>query len=151
MRAWRTLLCDRDGSETVGAASFDERGPSLQIVIAGIRADGSPFRASFRSSEQRIETAPRICPRQAAVSIAGASYRHPARPLGAVRRRIDPQDAGSILKTFWWEVRTENRRACRSTPQGNNGRKERSDSAVLSCALACDGVAGGAGGCGRGF
>src|SRR5436309_12405061 len=89
---WRDDVPDRD---TPGCR------PGVQTVMTGIQDDGSPSRASYRSSDRRLETASWIRARQTGVSMAGASYRHPARPMGAVRRRIEPQDAGSISKTFW--------------------------------------------------
>src|SRR4051794_40947830 len=108
-----------------------ERRTDLQTNVSGRRPGTARDRPPYPSLERRIAIRPR--------------------PIGAVRRRIDPQDAGSIFKTFGREIRTEKRRACRSTPQENDGRKERSYSAALSCDSACDGVAGGAGVCGCGF
>jgi hypothetical protein len=81
--SWRDGVPDRD---TPGCRT------GLQTVTAGIQDDGSPSRAPYGSSEQRLATASWIREQQAAVSIAGAPYRHPARPIGTVRRRIDPQD-----------------------------------------------------------
>src|SRR5436309_13088443 len=83
--SWRDDVPDRD---TPGCRT------GVQTVMARIRDDASPSRAPYRSADQRLETASWIPARQAAVSIAGASYRHPARPIGAVRRRIETEDAG---------------------------------------------------------
>jgi hypothetical protein len=77
--AWRDGVPDR---ETPG------RRTGLQTAVAAIQDDGSPSRASWGSSEQRLGTASWNRARQAAVSIAGAAHRHPACPIGAVRRRI---------------------------------------------------------------
>src|SRR5436305_4782004 len=85
---WRDDVPDRD---TPGCRT------GVQTVMAGIQDDGSPSRAAYRSPDWRLGTASWIRARQTAVSIAGVSYRHPARPIGAVRRRLDTQGAGSIV------------------------------------------------------